>query len=439
MGCQTSLTTEVTERDSETWLRSELSGAVSHRQAVVTATAPVGTKDAGSASRDELAQRLSRDLAAKLTDEVWADAGADEAGMRAAAPDRFADGEKAMAAGRYREAATEFAAALAGQPENPDYISAAADAEIAQNRASEALPLLARLAALRGGDREVLLRLGDAALLAGDADQAEGAFLRAAGGGPPDPRALEGVARAARAKHDFARSVDYYGRLLTGLGVLRAPAMGPVAAGGAPDGGEAAGPEAQLPGILAHMPDDSVRLTAAPASGVELPIARAYFSAGYASLGVRALAAYQTPDRPPYADRDYLALAADLDKASDAIASRVGVITEMPTRELTGDALSAEVHDLHDQSDRLASLVERMKASPRLDPAHRYRVLAYNLLNQSDFEAMMYFDTHDSDRKRRADLLRDAFRKARSQAQVLASELSGTVGGVEGSGPAVGG
>jgi hypothetical protein len=331
-----------------------------------------------------------------------------------------------MAAGRYQDAATEFAAALAGQPDNADYLSAAADAALARGRAAEALPLLKRLAGLRAGDKDVLLRLGDTALLAGDPGQAEAAFLHAADSEPPDPRALEGVARAARAKRDFARSAEYYRRLLTSLGALGSRKVVEVRVGSAIGIGEAPGPDAQLPGILAHMSDDSIRLAAVPSGEVGLPIARAYFSAGYFSQGVQVLAAYQTSDRPAYADEDYMAIAADFDEASDAVARRVGTISDMPVRELAGDALNAELEGLHDQSEKLATLAERMKVSAKLDPAHRYRVLAYNLLNQSDFEALMYFQTHDPDRKHRSDLLRDAFRKARSQAQDLESDLAGT-------------
>jgi len=433
-GCDASLIAAVTERDTETALRGDLAGAVSHKQVIVSVTAPAGTKNAGNVSRDELAQTLSRDLAAKLTSQIWAEAGADEAGRRAAAPERFAAGQAALAAGRAQEAATEFAAALAGQPDSPDYLSAAADAAIARGRAAEAVPLLKRVSELNAGDRDVLLRMGDAALLAGQPDQAQAAFLQAAAAEPPDARALEGVARAARAQHNFARSEEYYRKLLIILRVLTGMKVVEVRVGSAIAMGAAPNADAQLPGILAHMPDDSIRLAASP-EDVKLAVARAYFQAGISSRGVDHLLAYQTPDRPAYTDEDYLSLTADLDKAGDAVARRVGTIGDMPVRELAGDALNAELEALHDQSDALATAAERMKVSAKLDPAHRYRVLAYNLLNQSDFEALMYFQTHDPDQKRRSDLLRDAFRKAKSLAQDLASDLAGT----RGSGPAAGG
>jgi hypothetical protein len=440
-GCDAALTADVTERESETVLQADLAGAVSHKQATVTVTAPVGTKSAGGASRDELAQTLSRDLAAKLTSEIWAEAGADDAGRRTGAPERFADGEKAMAAGRYPEAATEFADALAGQPDNPDYLSAAADAAIARGRATEALPLLKRLSELRVGDKDVLLKAGSAALSAREPEQAEAAFGHVLDSEPENVSALEGMARTVRAEGDSARSETYYKKLLTVLHLYEPTVENAGIAEGM--GGSrwirSPGLNESLPRILAGLRDDGIRFADVQSGGAGLQAARAYLSAGYFPQGLQALAAYQTPDRPAYADQDYLALAADLDKGGEAIAKRVGEIAAMTVRELTGDALNSELESLHDQSDKLATLAERMKVSAKLDPAHRYRVLAYNLLNQSDFEALMYFQTHDPDRKHRSDLLRDAFHKARSQAQGLASDLSGSAGGASGNGPALGG
>jgi len=92
-----------------------------------------------------------------------------------------------------------------------------------------------------------------------------------------------------------------------------------------------------------------------------------------------------------------------------------------------GEQADAEMDSLHRRSDRLATLAEKMEVSPRLYPAHRYRVLAYNLLNQANFEGLMYLRTRDSERKRRAELLRTASRKARAQAERLGEALLGRV------------
>jgi hypothetical protein len=67
-----------------------------------------------------------------------------------------------------------------------------------------------------------------------------------------------------------------------------------------------------------------------------------------------------------------------------------------------------------------------MQVSSVLDPAHRYRVLAYNLLNQSNFEALLYLQTWDSERQKRAELLRDAFGKSLDEAESLSAGLMGS-------------
>jgi hypothetical protein len=90
--------------------------------------------------------------------------------------------------------------------------------------------------------------------------------------------------------------------------------------------------------------------------------------------------------------------------------------------------------ETHNRSERLASLAERMQVSPREDPAHRYRVLAYNLLNESNFEALLYSRTNDASHDRRASLLREASRKAQREAETMDGRGSGI--GDRGSGAA---
>jgi len=320
---------------------------------------------------------------------------------------------------------------LLGSPDSPECLEATALTYLELGRSERAAALLRRLAELRGGDPAVLQRLGEAALLANDPGEAEAAFMKVADSDPTRLEALEGVARAARARGERARSQAYYERLLALMGLYR-PAAAPERAPGGqsegpltPPGGEQdRGLNESLPGLLARRGDDSVRIAGTPPDRLGAAVARVYLSAGYFAEGVQALLAYQTEEAPPYPDADYLAIAAGLDQEGEGLGRRVGAVSALPVRELTGEALDAELDALHDRSDKLATLAERMRVSDRLDPAHRYRVLAYNLLNQSNFEALMYFRTHDRDRRRRADLLREAFRKARLQAQELSEELS---------------
>jgi hypothetical protein len=403
--CQASLLPEAVETDSETVLRAEVAGAVSHRGVTVEASLPFGTRTTGGPGREQVVRDLTTALAAKLTAEVWGQAGADEAGAGASASDRFAAGQSAYSSQRYQDAVLEFDAAVAGKPDHADYLKAAADAELALGRVVDALPLLRRVCDLRPGDREALLQLGEAALSAKQLDEAEAVFSQAADGEPPDPRAVEGMARAERALGQWDRAERDYARLVAML-----PAL--------------AGAPSWLPSLLASQRGEGIILTASDAN-LDRALGRAYLRNGYYPEGVEALLASQLPDSPAYGDQDYLAIASDLDKESETVARRVGAIIAHPIAELKGDALSEELDALHERSDRLATLAEKMRVSDRLDPAQRYRVLSYNLLNQSDFEGLMFFQTHDPDLKRRSDLLRAAFRKARTLAQDLAKDLAG--------------
>ncbi len=404
-GCQASLLSEVVETESETVLRAELAGAVSHRGVPVEASLPFGNRSTGGPGREQVVRDLATALAAKLTAEVWTQAGADEAGAFAGAPERFAEGQSAFLSQRYQDALLGFDAAVAGKPDDPEYLKAAADAELALNRPVDALPLLRRLVDLRPGDREALLQLGEAALSAKQPDEAQAAFAQAAEIEPPDPRAVEGMARAERAQGKRERAEADYTRVISML-----PAL--------------AGTPSWLPSLLSGPRGEGVVLTSSD-SNLDQVLGRAYLSNGYYPEGVKALLASQQPDSPAYGDQDYLVIAPALDQEGETVARRVEATIAHPVAELKGDALSNELDALHDRSDRLATLAERMRVSDRLDPAHRYRVLSYNLLNQSNFEGLMYFQTHDPDLKRRSDLLRDAFRKARDQAENLAKDLAG--------------
>ena len=399
---QAALVTEVVESDSQADLRAQLTGALSHRE--------VGLEVSASAtgSKEQLARELARSLAEKITPEAWTQAGADPEGRQLAAAERYAAGRQAMGLSMYRDAALEFEAALAGDPNSPDYLRAAATAQVARGDSAWALALLRRLGGLRPNDAQVFLDMGDLSLALGQPAQAEAAFLTAATAVPSDLRATEGLARAVRAQGQTERAQQYYRQVVDGLPEL-------------------AGSPPSLPGLLADQRDDSIRLTAVPPAEVGLPLGRLYLKNGYYAEGVRALLAYQRGGgRPPYPDADYLAIAAGLDAESEKIAERVAALSDRSTKDSGDDDTDAELSQLHQRSDDLATLAERMRASARLDPAHRYRVLAYNLLNESDFEALFYWRTHDADRQQRANLLRDASRAARAQAQQLGAGLAGT-------------
>ncbi len=425
-GAAGSLTAEVVEGREEVTLKANLAGAVSRQEATFEVTAPSG----GGAT--VVAQELARQAAAVLEGPVWAEAGADEESARAAAVARYADGLEALAQGMYRDAMLELEAALIAEPERPEYLREAAEARAAGGDYAGAVARLRRLAGLAPGDADVLLRLGEAALAAGAPERAEAAFLKAEELSPEEPRAIEGVARSARARGDFARAESYYARLLPLVGVDYRPMSDYlVEMAGIPWEGAGfkwvrePGRREALPATLAHLPDDTIRFAGIPPEEGELQLARLYLRVGDTAAGLAALLAYQEEgDRRAYTDAEYMEVFPALDELSEAIARGVQWVFAARTAEDLGDEeADAQMDRLHDESDRLATLGERMQVSARLDPAHRYRVLAYNLLNESNFEALMFLRTEDSDHHRRAEVLASAFREARAQANLLGDAL----------------
>jgi hypothetical protein len=221
--------------------------------------------------------------------------------------------------------------------------------------------------------------------------------------------AVEGLARAARASGQVGLAESHYRQLLTMLPSLTAT----------PD---------WLPALLANCSDDAVRLAELPPEEVNRQLGILYLAAGELTQGLRVLLVYhREAERMPYEAVDYFPIAAGLDAESERIARAVQtVLAARAAGELDEEQADADLTELHDQSDRAATLAERMAVAPSLTPTHRYRVLSHNLLNQSNFEALMYVRTQDTDRERRADLLRTACRKARAQAQQLGEEALGS-------------
>jgi len=295
---------------------------------------------------------------------------------------------------------------------------------------------LRRLAGLAPEDADVLLRLGDVSLRAGELERAEAAFLKAEELSPNDPQAIEGVARAARARGDYARSESYYERLLLLLDLGGVHWTGlQEATGRIVSGRSLAGQCQSFPSKLARLSDDSIRLTRTAPETLQLQLARLCLRTGDIPASVAALATYHRgAQRPAYMDAEYLDVFPALDEESERIArSAQKIFAARGVGDLDDEEADAQMDRVHDQSDLLATLAERMAVSARLDPAHRYRVLAYNLLNESNFEVLMFLRTEDPDRQRRAEVLRSAFRQARAQATELGEALLKSEG-EEGSG-----
>ena len=289
------LTGEVVERETDVTLHLVLAATVSGEQVGLDVSIP------RSGTRDADVKALADAVVGTLTADVWSEIGADLDGARSAAEARYAAGQAAMAEGAYRQAVLDFDAALIGAPGNPDYLRGAAEARAALGDYAGAMARMRSLAALRPSDAEVALRLGYAALRAGQPVEAEAAFLAAAEELGNDPRVVEGLALAARALGQPVRAEEYY-QLLVALvpGLSEAPPW--------------------LPGLLANA-EESVELTRVPPEDLPGQLGRLYLAGGYATEGVAALLSYHLQgDRPAYDDLEYMSIARGIDGEAEAVA-----------------------------------------------------------------------------------------------------------------------
>jgi len=401
VAAEAALLGEVIEGDRDVVLRARVAGTISRSETKLEVMAP------RLVDREAVAGEIAARLLEALTPELWAELGAEGDGKEAGALARYAAGRTELASGLYREAVLDFEGALLGEPRNPDFLRGSADARAALGDYSGAAVRMRSLAAVIPSDAEIALQLGYAALRAGEATEAEAAFKEAAEQLGSDPRVVEGLALSMRAQNQPARAQEYYDVLVTLLpGLMGTPPW--------------------LSGLLANA-KTSVTFSDLSPDEISRELGRLYLAEGKIPEGVQSLLAYyETGGRPPYQDDDYMAVAAALDTEAEAIARAAqGVFAAQAIGQFTTERAHKEMDALHSRSDALATLAEKMQVSPRLDPAHRYRVLAYNLLNESNFEALMFVSTSDAERQRRAELLRDAFRKSVAQAGSLATGLLG--------------
>jgi tetratricopeptide (TPR) repeat protein len=443
-GAQGSVVGQLFETDTRIELELEFAGAVSHRSKPLKGIAvPESVQPGATAAVSEIVTAVAAQVLAQLLPQgievgFWEIIGADEAGQRAGAAERFADGEAALSAGEYPRAAREFEAAIIGDPNRGEYFAAAAEAQAALGHYDRALIRCRRASSLLPKDRGIALRAGDIALLAGSPEQADGIFRGLYDSDSSDLRPLEGMARAARAMGQFDRAVGYYSDLISKL--LIGPRSGIVVSTFqlteplGPLGTQLRADLAPLARLLAGAPDDTIRLTSVPPDELGRPIGILYLKAGKFAEGVKVLLAYYSlprgkGERAAWSDADYLSLSAALDEGSRTVAHDVqSQLSASLAGQADADQTASALGNLHTLSDNLATVAEKIQVSAALDPAHRYRVLAYNLLNESNFEAGLYAGTRDPERRRRADLLADAYRKALDQAKELATALLGGEG-----------
>ncbi len=179
--------------------------------------------------------------------------------------------------------------------------------------------------------------------------------------------------------------------------------------------------------LLARRKDDSFQLSTASADELDLQLARLYVSAAEYDQSIRVLYRYhQAPTRAAYSDADYLAFSEALDEEAARLIREAEETLRAPLASGIDEAtLESNLQMLKDRSERLADVAEKMQVSPRLEAAHRFRVLACNALNESNFEAQQFVKTQDLNHRRRAALLREASRTALQEAEDRQKDVTG--------------
>lgn len=389
----TTLSGKVSGQEIETALEFELAGTIAQRPVTIRVTTPAQGDPA------KTGRELAKKAAAAVTAEVWSQLGTDKPGKQQGAADRYAAGQGISDP---RAAAVQFEFALAGDDTRAEYFISAAAARMRLGQSEAALTRAKRAVELAPNDYDLRARAAQIALSAARPEQAEAWFLELTAVRPEDPVILEGVALAARDRGEVAQAEEYYRRAVARYPQLQEePSF--------------------LPALLARLQTKDLRLAGVLPENLMLQVARIYFRSGEYAQGTRALSAWlQAETRPPAEDEAYLELTQGLDEEMARVAREV----EEALRAVQGNpaddpAVEALVEELHNRSERLADLGELLTTSDRLLAAHRFRVLAYHTLNESNFEALTYVQTNDQAHRRRSALLRDAARKAVGEAQDL--------------------
>jgi tetratricopeptide (TPR) repeat protein len=332
-------------------------------------------------------------------------------GKPAGPEEHFRRGQQLAGQGQHAEAIVEYRYALAGDPRNPAIYSAlgeeygaAGDRERALQHFKRALELAPESAAARLGLARLYQQIGDS-------DAAQRELRRILDSDPADIEARCVLATVMLERGYFADAAAQYERLLETkaddtdalsnlAGIYERLSLWEKA-------------RQTYDRLLEAAPENRdalQRLIQVCVRTGQLPEAVAYLRKAFDGLSGRA----------QYAPAQYAALIRVLDLEAEAVLKeaagwfrdyRGGAIT----RERTEGALSR----LHARSDNLARVADKLEAPGRLSLALPHRVLAYYLLNQSDYEFLRYLETGEGWRYDRARLLRDACRTALQRSRAL--------------------
>jgi len=353
--------------------------AVHRRQSVIHQVEAPAPPDTSAQLRDwahGLAGAAAAKIAASLGD-VLRDAPMSAAQFAAA-------GEQFLAEGTPSIAMLEFNRAIALAPKETDYYVACARAYDAMGEPDRARRQIDIALDLSPDSAQARLELGRLDLSSGQTDAAIRELQRAIdlGAGSEARMALgDALARSGdlRAAGEEYRAV----------------------AEKEPSNVEAAKRAAEVAAALASPAAGGE--VSATAQAPSQPAATRQLVDAYVERGDRAAAirelrllGEQKPGSASYEPKEYVKVARMLDREMDDILAEARKQWDALGRAAaTTQQVTDTIRALHERSDALARAAEAIAAPPALERGYRHRVLAFALLNQSDFDLMRYLERHE--------------------------------------------
>lgn len=312
----------------------------------------------------------------------------------------IAAGRENLSAGRYADAVAEFEAALAIDPRCESCYVALADAHIAAGRYPDAITALQQALEYQPGDIAARTTLAICYQRIEQPEQAVKQYLAVLA---RQPGYLFARIRLAGLYADLGRdasAIGQYEQIIAAhpTNVAARLALAELAIGV----GRHEQALAQLEGldrVDRRDTEKALRLASRLIDEKETTSGIALLSLAYEN----------SADKAAYDDADYPKIAAALDAEAAAIEqSGLEQARSYQAGNIDRAALLAEAQVLHTRSSRLAAVAEHIAAPEQSADDHAKRVLAYRLLNQSDYELIRYAQEGEEDAFTRAVMLRQS-------------------------------
>jgi tetratricopeptide (TPR) repeat protein len=369
------------------------------------------------ASSQELAEELTQGVADALAPLLE-----QHPGLWAISPE-FApaweeDGDKALAAEDFAKARLDFLAAVTADGASPIYHRKLAQALVQAGQLAKAQSELETARQLDPKSIDTLLALGEVFLQLGNPGRASGYFESAGLIDEQDPRPKGGLAKANLRRGNIAPALKLYDALL-----VRYPKDAAIHRAYGEALVEAKQPRkaiGEFRRALELNPKDRVTrqaLTRTLLGEGNLPEGIEQLRLlSQDSSGAIALSAADYGRTMRYWTAEFDAVLRGLDP----------LLAKYRQGAISASQASEALQILHSRSDNLARLAEKIAPPQELDRSQRYWVLAANLANQSDFEALRYVRGQGEEILRRAQLFRQAAVAASQEARAYAASAPGS-------------